>query len=150
MIKTSDIVNKVFNRAFMGYDIREVDAFLDELIEELEALQKDRLTLTRSLERAMLQLEQYRALEAEGETLKLPDARQPRRLGQPRRIGLKHPETGRQESVEELVEAVALEIETGSAAPLYETEMEQAMGEQITAAMPLENGAYPHAEESES
>ena len=58
MIKTSDIVNKVFNRAFMGYDIREVDAFLDELIEELEALQRDRLTLTRSLERAMLQLEQ--------------------------------------------------------------------------------------------
>ena len=149
MIKTSDIVNKVFNRAFMGYDIREVDAFLDELIEELESLQKDRLTLSRSLERAMLQLEQYRALE---EKAQLPDptsARQAKRLMQPRRIGLQQPEAAARETVAELVEAVALEIETGAAAPEMETETEQALQEQLACAAGNTNDeAYARTKES--
>jgi len=132
MIKTSDIVNKVFNRAFMGYDIREVDAFLDELIEELETLQKERLTLTRSLERAMLQLEQYHGVEGRVESPKLAGSPRPKRIGQPRRIGLQQSETSAPETVEELAEAVALEIETGDAAPAYSTETEQAMQEQLS------------------
>ena len=36
MMKISDIVNKEFSRSFMGYDMREVDYFLDEIIEQLE------------------------------------------------------------------------------------------------------------------
>ena len=36
MMKISDIVNKEFSRSFMGYDMREVDCFLDEIIEQME------------------------------------------------------------------------------------------------------------------
>ena len=35
-MKKSDIIEKQFNRAFWGYDIVEVDQFLDEIVKELE------------------------------------------------------------------------------------------------------------------
>ncbi len=41
----SDIVEKRFNRAFWGYDIVEVDQFLDEMIKELERMEQERKLL---------------------------------------------------------------------------------------------------------
>ena len=35
-MKKSDIIEKQFNRAFWGYDIVEVDQFLDEIVKEQE------------------------------------------------------------------------------------------------------------------
>ena len=37
MISIDDIVKKEFSRSFLGYDMREVDLFLDAIIEQLEA-----------------------------------------------------------------------------------------------------------------
>ncbi len=37
-MKPNDIIEKQFNRAFWGYDIIEVDRFLDEVSKELERM----------------------------------------------------------------------------------------------------------------
>ena len=39
--KKSDIIEKQFNRAFWGYDIVEVDQFLDEIVKELEHMEQE-------------------------------------------------------------------------------------------------------------
>ena len=36
-MKKSDIIEKQFNRAFWGYDIVEVDQFLDEIADDIIA-----------------------------------------------------------------------------------------------------------------
>ena len=40
-MKKSDIIEKQFNRAFWGYDIVEVDQFLDEKVKELEHMEQE-------------------------------------------------------------------------------------------------------------
>ncbi|MBQ4610745.1 MAG: DivIVA domain-containing protein [Clostridia bacterium] len=40
-MKISDIANKKFSRAFLGYNISEVDAFLDEIAKDLERREQD-------------------------------------------------------------------------------------------------------------
>ena len=40
-MKKSDIIEKQFNRAFWGYDIVEVDQFLDEIVKELEHMEQE-------------------------------------------------------------------------------------------------------------
>lgn len=40
-MKISDIANKKFSRAFPGYNIREVDAFLDEIAKDIERREQD-------------------------------------------------------------------------------------------------------------
>ncbi len=37
-----DIIHKKFSRAFRGYDPAEVDAFLDEIVREMEILEQAR------------------------------------------------------------------------------------------------------------
>lgn len=41
-MKREDVINKRFSRAFFGYDVAEVDAFLDELIRDMDAMYKAR------------------------------------------------------------------------------------------------------------
>lgn len=38
-MKREDVISKHFNRAFMGYDMLEVDAFLDDVIRDIERLE---------------------------------------------------------------------------------------------------------------
>lgn len=38
----NDIIHKKFSRAFRGYDPAEVDAFLDEIVRELDKLEQAR------------------------------------------------------------------------------------------------------------
>lgn len=38
-MKREDVISKHFNRAFMGYDMLEVDAFLDDVIRDIEHLE---------------------------------------------------------------------------------------------------------------
>lgn len=40
-MKPNDIIEKQFNRAFWGYDIIEVDRFLDEVSKELERMEQE-------------------------------------------------------------------------------------------------------------
>ncbi|MBR5292337.1 MAG: DivIVA domain-containing protein [Clostridia bacterium] len=40
-MKISDIANRKFSRAFMGYNIGEVDAFLDEIAKDIERREQD-------------------------------------------------------------------------------------------------------------
>ena len=40
-MKKSDIANKKFSQAFMGYNISEVDAFLDEIAKDIERREQD-------------------------------------------------------------------------------------------------------------
>ena len=37
-----DIINRKFSRAFRGYDASEVDAFLDEIVREIDLLEQAR------------------------------------------------------------------------------------------------------------
>ena len=45
-----DIIEKDFNRAFHGYDIQEVDSFLDEVIRELKRREDERAYLELRIE----------------------------------------------------------------------------------------------------
>lgn len=55
-IQTEDIVKREFSRAFLGYDIREVDAFLDELIERIEQLEAQRKQTLNAMENLLKRL----------------------------------------------------------------------------------------------
>lgn len=48
LMDINDIINKQFSRVFKGYDIQEVDAFLDEIIHDYEVFEKNnKLMITR-------------------------------------------------------------------------------------------------------
>ena len=40
-MQLQEIVNRRFSRAFQGYDIGEVDAFLDEIIRDMERMEQE-------------------------------------------------------------------------------------------------------------
>jgi cell division initiation protein len=56
-MRTDEIVNKLFARSFMGYDIEQVDQFLDEVIETLEHLEQEKREMLSAMEYLMKQLE---------------------------------------------------------------------------------------------
>lgn len=58
-----DIQNKVFSRAFRGYNPVEVDAFLDEIVREMERLAKDNSTMREQIEHLTSKVTQYEKLE---------------------------------------------------------------------------------------
>lgn len=41
VLKTKDILNKQFKRSFRGFDIDEVDAFLDQIMRDYDTFQKE-------------------------------------------------------------------------------------------------------------
>lgn len=49
-LTVKDILEKTFKRSFKGYDENEVDKFLDQIIDELKALQSDNAALKESLD----------------------------------------------------------------------------------------------------
>lgn len=128
-MKTSDIVNKVFSKSFMGYDVHEVDVFLDELIVEVETLQRERVELTQTIEALLSERGRPEGIADARAALpqrkQLQDAAGQRHAQKPRRIAsvsmdaVARGEGGvlTDSAISEITEAVALEIETGSAAP---------------------------------
>ncbi len=56
-MRTDEIVNKVFTRSFMGYDIEQVDVFLDEVIETLERYEAEKREMLSAMEYLMKKLE---------------------------------------------------------------------------------------------
>ena len=67
MIKIDDIINAEFSRSFMGYDMKEVDSFLDAVIEQMESNEKERREMLTALEYLLHEIEQYEQLAAYGE-----------------------------------------------------------------------------------
>lgn len=59
MTGIEDIVKKEFSRAFMGYDMREVDYFLDEIIEQMEVYERERQEMLTAMEYLLRELEQF-------------------------------------------------------------------------------------------
>lgn len=49
-LTVKDILEKTFKRSFKGYDENEVDKFLDEIIDEIKALQSDNAALKEALD----------------------------------------------------------------------------------------------------
>ncbi|MCH5278493.1 MAG: DivIVA domain-containing protein [Christensenellaceae bacterium] len=62
-----DVINKEFPHAFVGYDVAEVDLFLDEVIREFDRLHNEIDVLTFRLEQLM---EKTDANDKEGEEIK--------------------------------------------------------------------------------
>lgn len=56
---TEEIIRKHFSHSFMGYDMEEVDFFLDELIDRFEALEAERKELLSAMEYLLERVEEY-------------------------------------------------------------------------------------------
>lgn len=67
MTKIEDIVKKEFSRSFMGYDMREVDYFLDEIIEQMETYERERQEMLTAMEYLLRELEQFDDIADEAE-----------------------------------------------------------------------------------
>ena len=72
-MRIDEIVNKVFTRSFMGYDIEQVDVFLDEVIETLERYEAEKREMLSAMEYLMKKLEH-------GQKMPLSDMKKARRL----------------------------------------------------------------------
>lgn len=59
-----DIHNKEFKRSFRGYDVDEVNDFLDQIIKDFELLTREKLELEQQVEELQAELE--RVMEGEG------------------------------------------------------------------------------------
>lgn len=59
-----DINNKDFKKGLRGYNVEEVDEFLDEVVENYEELYKENSRLKETIERLKDKVEQYEKLEA--------------------------------------------------------------------------------------
>ncbi len=56
-MRIDEIVNHIFTRSFMGYDIEQVDVFLDDVIETLERNEAEKREMLAAMEYLMKQLE---------------------------------------------------------------------------------------------
>lgn len=63
MLTPLDIHNKEFKKAIRGYDINEVDDFLDEIIKDFETLYKENLNLQEDIQKQKDNIERYREIE---------------------------------------------------------------------------------------
>jgi len=56
-MRIEDIVNKAFTRSFLGYDIEQVDLFLDEIIERFEQYEAEKKEMLLAMEYLLNKLE---------------------------------------------------------------------------------------------
>jgi len=50
MMTVEAIANKSFRRTFLGYDLEQVDDFLDEIIQQLQQMEQERRELTDTID----------------------------------------------------------------------------------------------------
>ena len=50
MMTVEAIANKSFRRTFLGYDLEEVDEFLDEIIRQIQQMEQERRELTDTID----------------------------------------------------------------------------------------------------
>ncbi|MDI3270336.1 MAG: DivIVA domain-containing protein [Bacillota bacterium] len=63
MLTPLDIQQKEFKRSFRGYDVDEVDEFLDEVVRDFEQLLKENAALKMQLEEYREKVDQYKEME---------------------------------------------------------------------------------------
>lgn len=63
MLTPLDIHNREFRRSLRGYDIDEVDEFLDEVIRDFESLYKENLDLKEKIQKQDDNINKYKELE---------------------------------------------------------------------------------------
>ncbi|HHY05821.1 MAG TPA: DivIVA domain-containing protein [Clostridia bacterium] len=63
MLTPLDIHNREFRRGLRGYDVDEVDEFLDEVIRDFEALYKENLELKETIQKKEENINRYKELE---------------------------------------------------------------------------------------
>lgn len=63
MLTPIDIDNKEFTRQFKGYNVEEVDIFLDQISDDLEILMKEKKELESKLDELEKSVKQYQAVE---------------------------------------------------------------------------------------
>ncbi len=63
MITPSDIHNQEFKKEFRGYDVEEVDDFLDRIVNDYETLFRENQQMKDELELNAKRIEQYQELE---------------------------------------------------------------------------------------
>jgi len=61
-MRMEDIVNKVFARSFLGYDMEQVDLFLDEIIERFEQYEAEKKEMLLAMEYLLNKLEREQKL----------------------------------------------------------------------------------------
>ena len=69
MRSTDDIIHKEFSHSFIGYDMREVDFFLDELIDRFEKLEAERKEMLAAMEYLLQKVEALGGGTGDGRTL---------------------------------------------------------------------------------
>ncbi len=61
-MRADDIVRQRFTKVFRGYDVQEVDLFLDEVIRTLDDMERERNLLLSRMEALLNELDKYDAL----------------------------------------------------------------------------------------
>ena len=152
MISIDDIVKKEFSRSFLGYDMREVDLFLDAIIEQLEADERERQEMLTAMEYLLRELEQFDDIAGDADRQLRESVEAVRRAAAPRTRAVHvNPvvppaDPAAEPAPEEAGEAVVLEeYEVYAAAPQDEAPMAQAE----SAPQPEEDEPAPQAEEDE-
>ena len=64
MLSAMDIKNKEFKKGFRGYNEEEVDAFLEKVVKDYEALYRENLELKETVERVSGKIDYYQNLES--------------------------------------------------------------------------------------
>ena len=65
-VHSDDIVKARFTKVFRGYDVQEVDLFLDEVIRTLDEMEQERNLLLSRMEALLAQLDEYDVLLQSG------------------------------------------------------------------------------------
>ncbi len=170
MISIDDIVKKEFSRSFLGYDMREVDLFLDAIIEQLEADERERQEMLTAMEYLLRELEQFDDIAGDADRQLRESVEAVRRAAAPRTRAVHvNPvvppaDPAAEPAPEEAGEAVVLEeYEVYAAAPQDEAPMAQAESAQqpdepapqaeedepASASAPEQDAPAPQAEEDE-
>lgn len=133
MISIDDIVKKEFSRSFLGYDMREVDLFLDAIIEQLEADERERQEMLTAMEYLLRELEQFDDIAGDADRQLRESVEAVRRAAAPRTRAVHvNPvvppaDPAAEPAPDEAGEAVVLEeYEVYAAAPQDEAPMAQA------------------------
>ncbi len=63
MLTPLDIHNKEFKKGLRGYDVNDVDEFLDEIIRDFESLYKENLELKEQLMKQQDDIDRYKTIE---------------------------------------------------------------------------------------
>ena len=71
-----DILDKKFGRSFFGYDPQQVDGFLDDIIDQMEAHERERQEMLTAMEYLLKEIEQY---ESSGAAEQQKEARKEKR-----------------------------------------------------------------------